>query len=144
MNSGRRLRNSASGFKLHFGSCFRMSRHEISYLINHAIEHVLKEQAFLLARDDAGTTAPVSKLLGQLASELHLFRIGKHTPRNPDEAVLKFATNLEKAADDLSEEIWRWIPVNAISICQKIAEAEQAVRSDKTFSKRLRAHFDNL
>lgn len=120
-----------------------MSKLEIAVLLDAAIEHTLALQSKLLTRKDASAWLPIAQRLNTFAVELQQWRSGKFYLKDLSHRFLTEARAIEQEADDLSEKLWTPFQITLVAVCTEIARVTAQSRADKTFTKRLKDHYNN-
>lgn len=121
-----------------------MSKLEVAVLIDEAVEHTLKTQKELLEHTEAANLMPIIRRLNGFATELEKWRTGKFYLKDMSERFVKEATQIEREADRFSVELWTYAPVPLVAICREIQRVTRQAKEDKTFTKRLKDHYNNV
>lgn len=117
-------------------------------LLEHALRHVLAEQAKVLNHKHAALLMEPAKALGVLATEtLAVLSAGMHKVRATSHLTKK-AHEIERSIDDLSEQYWLYLGTSVSSIYQRIEEsfALRPIQEKLKLGTALavRNHFHNL
>jgi len=97
-----------------------MSKLELGYLIREALRHTLQQQELLLSHKHVIDILPVLQRLAHFISELEDWYAGKYHLNNRSEYFLAQAVEIETFANNISEEIWGYVPLNLVLIFEKI------------------------
>lgn len=121
---------------------------ETHALLEHALRHVLAEQAKVLNHKHAALLIESAKALGDLAAETWAaLSAGMHKVRATSHLTKK-AREIERSIDDLSEKHWFYLGISVSSIYQRIEESFtlQPVQERLKLGTALavRNHFHNL
>lgn len=117
---------------------------ETKVLLEQALRHVLQEQAKLIFHDDAEKLRDTVKSLNDLALATTIPLSAGFKSRRDLEKLRRQAIDLEKGVDDLSEELWRPLPISVSPVFHRLEASldrrEGAIGSwDET-----KAHFHDM
>jgi hypothetical protein len=113
-------------------------------IIEQALRFVLDEQAKLLARPDVAELTDAIMALNKLALETQA-AIALGLPRlKSAKQLIKQAREAETVCDDLSEKLWRPIPVPVCAIFEKLENALHPKEDVYGAAAELRSHYQGI
>ncbi|MDB6123678.1 MAG: hypothetical protein JWQ71_2671, partial [Pedosphaera sp.] len=121
-----------------------MSKLELGHLIHEALRHTLKEQETFLKHKCVQDLLPIIQGLSKFTLELESWYSDKYHLKDRCDYFLKEAQRLEAEADRISENIWDSALLSLTPIFQKIQSHHAASLNDKSYTKQLRAQYNNF
>jgi hypothetical protein len=113
-------------------------------IIEQAIRFVLAEQAKLLSRPDVAELTEALLALNKLALDTQEAIANGVARLKSAERLLKQARQAETLCDDLSEKLWRFIPVPVCSVFEKLERALHPREDKYGVAAELRSHYQGI
>jgi hypothetical protein len=121
-----------------------MSKVEIGYHIHAALRQVLKEQQKLLFLEHSSEFLPVIRRIAQFSIELEDWYSGKYHLQDRSAHFLEEAKKIEAAADEISEQVWSYAPLELVPYLERICVRRAELKTEKTFPSLLKPQYDNF
>lgn len=121
-----------------------MNKLELGFHIHAALRQVLKEQEKMLNHERSSELLPVIRKVAQFGIDLEDWYSGKYHLQDRSACFLAEAKKIEAAADETSERIWSYAPVELVPFFERICVRRAELTTDKTFPSLLRPQYDNF
>jgi hypothetical protein len=123
-----------------------MSKLELGSLIHTALRHTIAEQEKLLHHEAASEFLPAARLLAKFIIELEDWYSGKFHLRENDRCArfLREAEKIEAETDNISEQVWKHLPISLVPHFRRLEQRRTEIQSDKSYPRQLRAQFNNF
>jgi hypothetical protein len=113
-------------------------------IIEQALRFVLDEQAKLLARTDVADLTEALKALNRLALSTQVAIANGIARLKSADKLIKEAREVETLCDDLSEKVWRFIPVPVCSVFEKLERALHPREDKYGAAAEIRSHYQSM
>ena len=113
-------------------------------IIEQALRFVLDEQAKLLGRPDVSELTQPILALNKLSQDTQAAIADGVSQLKSVEKLIKQAQEVEALCDDLSEKLWRFIPVPVCSVYEKLERALRPQEDKYGAAAELRSHYQGL
>jgi len=113
-------------------------------IIEQALRLILDEQGKLLGRPDLAELSEPIKALNKLALSTQASISNGVARLKSAEKLIKEAREVEKLFDDLSEKLWRFIPVPVCSVFENLERALHPREDKYGAAAELRSHYQGL
>lgn len=117
-------------------------KHEQAFYVRMALKQAIDEQATLLKSPHRERCYPIIQEMNRLAGDLSLWLSGSASVNDPVAHFLSRAQDIERMADQLSEELWHPLIVNLSSVFEHMQECAEKAKTEGDFARRLKEHLD--
>jgi len=117
-------------------------KHAQSFYVQMALKQAIDEQAKLLSTPHRDSCLPVIQELNSLAGDLSAWLADSSLNENRVTHFLKRAQDIERMADQVSEQVWHPLIVNVSSVFEHMIECAEKSKTEGDFERRLKAHLD--